>query len=304
MAVVVPLMSSAAALLSLCAPCLLLFFLFVTILTESFFQRNIDLASRLMSVERSLSDSAQAKETLSTQAQRQSRDLERLQQRHADLSARAQSGGSSRDADARDAHGAKAKAELEQLEARCTVLRVHVQQLEQHYLNLQSAIHQAGAAGFAVPSGQESKEQQLMAGVPSPPPPHAAPTFRFDPARVSPAPFPQRPAAAAPLSGSQSARGAGNGAHPHAYAMQPYAYGYGYPPFGPATGLQFASPARHSGQMAQQQPRGQQSARLPAVAGAQPSPPQQTAYSHSPAYPPAPMLLATPQQPVLTFSPR
>lgn len=269
-----------------------------------------------MSVERSLSDSAQAKETLSTQAQRQSRDLERLQQRHADLSlsARAQSGGSgsgsSRDADAaRETHGAKAaaataagKAELEQLEARCTVLRVHVQQLEQHYLNLQAAIHQAGS------TAQESKEQQLLAGVPSPPAHAAAPTFRFDPARVSPAPFPQRPAAAAPVSGSQSARGAANGA---AYAMQPFAYGYGYgyPPFGPAAGMQFASPARHSGQMAQQQPhshsQGQApAARLPAVAGAQPSPPQQAAYTHPPSYPPAPMLIATPHRPVLTFSPR
>jgi len=85
---------------------------------------------------------------------------------------------------------ASGKQELELLEARCTVLRVHIQQLEQHYLNLQLAIHQgssgvAGTGPGAVPL-QESKEQLQLAA------PRAGAEMggQFDPSLVPAVPFP------------------------------------------------------------------------------------------------------------------
>jgi hypothetical protein len=194
--------------------------------SESFFQRNVDLASKLMTLDKSLAETAQAKEHASAAAKQSTRDLERLAAKHADLSARvhgASSGGvgggvsgsghlSARIAGAEGGDGGAsggkdstarstiARQELELLEARATVLRVHVQQLEAHYLQLQQAIHNlsSGAQGAQQQQQQgpyssfQHESKQAFSGHPH----HAGGqqgdfNDRFDPSQVQPIPFPQ-----------------------------------------------------------------------------------------------------------------
>jgi hypothetical protein len=250
---------------------------------------------------------------------------------------------------------ASSKQELELLEARCTVLRVHIQQLEQHYLNLQLAIHQGssgvpGTGPQAPGQFQESKEQ-LLAGMA---PPRGSGTSnggaefggQFDPALVPSVPFPpagtmgaiqsqqaallqqaqaqqhafalaqqmhflqmqqqaaahqlmqhqqQRPGTVggAPPSGSLSARSYGGGGGGRGYTFN----GAATSPLSPKPdvlslrALRDSQAAQSHAQQQQQHQSQQPQQRLPAVPGAQPFGQQ-------------PILLATPQRPTLSFSPR
>ena len=183
--------------------------------SESFFQRNIDLASKLMTLDKNLIETTHAKEHLDVTVREKSKEMERLSQKHADLSARyiSNAGGSSNNSNSssnanhegnsKESQAVSSKLnatrqEIEMLEARSTVLRVHIQQLEAHYLSLQHAIHSFTTASATT---QESKENgaaiQLMS--------HGGPYMmnnnntttngmmgenRFDPALVSSIPFP------------------------------------------------------------------------------------------------------------------
>ena len=221
--------------------------------SESFFQRNIDLASRLMTLDKSLADSSAIQSSLTSQVKHASKELERARSQQQQAEERSQRGGGAKgdDKDHSKVSLGASKQELEMLEARCTVLRVHVQQLEQHYLNLQLAIHTANTNGSGF---QESKESSSL-----PKHLHAAPVGgdgeRFDPALVSPLPLapygtPAQQAQQLALASAQAQRAAANAgtAYPSgamsargsngAYALQaappsmaPLGYGY---QFGPA----------------------------------------------------------------------
>lgn len=259
--------------------------------SESFFQRNIDLASRLMTLDKSLADSSAIQNSLTSQVKNASKELERARSQQQQAEERNQRG-SKDDKDHSKSSALIAvggnKHELEMLEARCTVLRVHVQQLEQHYLNLQLAIHTANTNGNG--SFQESKEASSL-----PKHLHAAPLGSdgelFDPSLVSPLPLApygtpaqqaqqlalasaqaQRAAANAGVaypSGAMSARGASNGAYALQAAppsMAPLGYGY---QFGPAATSVGARPAPMQGPSGSY-PYYQFSAPLSPPAGAKP----------------------------------
>jgi len=119
--------------------------------SESFFQRNIDLASKLMALEKSLGDVNADREVLSNQV----RELDRLQTLTTSASPPTSVSHRSSWDGRRLEHGRQSshsvsKAELDLLGARATVLRVHIQQLESHYLQLQMAIHHAAGSGSGI----------------------------------------------------------------------------------------------------------------------------------------------------------
>lgn len=188
--------------------------------SESFFQRNIDLASKLMTLEKSYNDIIQQKESLTHSLKLHHRDLERLQQRHADLNAKVHgmkesdrekilSGSSALGSSGvapsptspsnalnssvnNGATNLGQKQELELLEARATVLRVHVSQLEQHYMQLMQAIHSANAAQQQQQfiqqqhfPGQDVQDEEKNSNAA-----YGAPAYRYDPSLVSPVPMP------------------------------------------------------------------------------------------------------------------